>query len=267
MRHHPLTPMRESRVDVLLGRQSTRAVARIPLEVVATGGTGVARAIATAPPGHLVADAVDDADLDALAAGAADLPLSAGSTGLGAAIARTSAPRALAATRAAAAGRTAILSGSCSPATLRQVAAHLDRFPGFRLDPIELDVDIDGVVRRALEYARGHPAPLVFGSAPPDEVAAAHARLGVERSASLLGAAFARIAAGLVAEGLDRMIVAGGETAGSVLPALGLREFDVGAEVAPGVPWLHSTGPTPMDVLLKAGNFGDPELFVRESTA
>jgi uncharacterized protein YgbK (DUF1537 family) len=59
------------------------------------------------------------------------------------------------------------------------------------------------------------------------------------------------------------MVVAGGETAGSVVAALGVRTLRVGADIDPGVPWTVATGADPMALALKSGNFGAADLFVR----
>ncbi|HEY9346335.1 MAG TPA: nucleotide-binding domain containing protein, partial [Inquilinus sp.] len=74
--------------------------------------------------------------------------------------------------------------------------------------------------------------------------------------------AMARIALGLVEAGVRRLVVAGGETSGAVVDALALPAFRIGAEIAPGVPVLHTVGREPPMVLaLKSGNFGGPDFF------
>ncbi len=46
----------------------------------------------------------------------------------------------------------------------------------------------------------------------------------------------AAVAKGLVAAGVRRLVVAGGETAGAVVQALGVTGLKIGAQIDPGVP-------------------------------
>jgi uncharacterized protein YgbK (DUF1537 family) len=63
------------------------------------------------------------------------------------------------------------------------------------------------------------------------------------------------------------LVVAGGETSGAVVAALGVRSAHLGNEATPGVPWLTTTGDRPIELLLKSGNFGDPDLLARVAGA
>ena len=63
---------------------------------------------------------------------------------------------------------------------------------------------------------------LVYATATPETVKAVQAQLGVERAGSLVEEALAAIAQGLVKLGVGQLIVAGGETSGAVVKALGV---------------------------------------------
>ena len=105
---------------------------------------------------------------------------------------------------------------------------------------------------------------LIAASAPPDAVAALQQRLGREAAGVLIEQALARIAAGLVARGVRRLIVAGGETAGAVVQRLGVRSLRIGAEIDPGVPWTYAEGGgAPLLLVLKSGNFGARDFFLK----
>jgi len=76
--------------------------------------------------------------------------------------------------------------------------------------------------------------------------------------------ALARIARGLVERGVGQLIIAGGETSGACVQALGITRMQVGMQVAPGVPWCHAQTDIhhmPVHILLKSGNFGAPDIF------
>jgi uncharacterized protein YgbK (DUF1537 family) len=161
-------------------------------------------------------------------------------------------------------GLEAILAGSCSTATLGQIERHrADGRPTFVLDPIGL-ADGGDDVARALAFAKQHlrDGPvLISSSAPPEEVAKVHERLGRERAGAAVEDAMAAIAQGLVGQGVRRLVVAGGETAGAVVGALGVQGLRIGPPIDPGVPWTTSLGDPPL--ALKSGNFGAPDFFIK----
>ena len=71
------------------------------------------------------------------------------------------------------------------------------------------------------------------------------------------------IAAGLCGRGVRQLIVAGGETSGAVVQALGITGLRIGPEIDPGVPWTETLGGPAMALALKSGNFGAPDFFIK----
>jgi uncharacterized protein YgbK (DUF1537 family) len=133
------------------------------------------------------------------------------------------------------------------------------------LDPIALTDGGDDVAR-ALAFAEKHfgAGPvLISSSAPPEEVASVQERLGRARAGAAVEEAMAAIAQGLVAQGVRRLVVAGGETAGAVVGALGVKGLRIGPPIDPGVPWTTSLGDPPLALALKSGNFGAPDFFIK----
>ena len=89
-------------------------------------------------------------------------------------------------------------------------------------------------------------------------------RSGRDGAGALIEQTLAHIAEDLVARGVRRLVVAGGETAGAVVSRLGVRSLHIGAEIDPGVPWTYAEGGgTPLLLALKSGNFGGPDFFLR----
>ena len=88
-------------------------------------------------------------------------------------------------------------------------------------------------------------------------------RLGRERAGALVEQTLAAIARGLAQRGVRRFVVAGGETAGAVVQALGVTGLRIGRQIDPGVPWTMSLGDPPLALALKSGNFGAPDFFLR----
>ncbi|MEV0443829.1 3-oxo-tetronate kinase [Streptomyces spectabilis] len=278
MRHHPVTPMTDSSLPRLLRAQTQRPVGLLRWDTVRAGAAAVRAAVdeaATRGVRYLLADALDGGDLRTLGSVAADAPLTAGAAGLaeGLAPAVPEGGGAAAYEEAdpAAVHPAAVLCGSCSARTLEQLNAlrAADR-PTYRLDPVA-EPDPAVLAERALAWYDALPtgssrgAPVFHSSVPPDELRAIQRHLGAARAAAVLEEATGRVAAGLVARGVRRVIAAGGETSGAVVAALGVTGALVGRAAAPGVPWIHPTSGPRIALLLKSGNFGGPDFLATAS--
>ncbi|WP_063760681.1 3-oxo-tetronate kinase [Streptomyces aureocirculatus] len=279
MRHHPVTPMTDSSLPQLLRAQTDRPVGLVRWETVRAGADAVRAAVDDAAARgvrHLLADALDESDLRTLGLAAAGAPLVAGAAGLAGGLAHTvrgGAHGPYDEDDPLAAWPAAVLSGSCSARTLEQLAALRARGrPVHRLDPITAP-DPGDLAGRALDWYDALPpglprgAPVFHSSVPPDELHAIQRELGAERAAAVLEEATGRIAAGLVARGVRRLIAAGGETSGAVVAALGVTGGWVGRAAAPGVPWIRPTSGPDIALLLKSGNFGAPDFLATTSAS
>lgn len=276
MRHHPLTPMTDPSLVRVLQRQCNGRIGLIPHEVVRDGPAAIRCArerLARDGARIAVVDALTDADLVAIGEACAELPLLTGGSGLALGLPRNfrragalepRAPAALAPIE----GHAAVLAGSCSAATQRQVERMKEAYAAFEIDPIELHTN-GKAVRDALEWGRLHvgASPILYSStADENAVARAQAALGRERAGELIERAMGEIAKGLVAMGVRRLVVAGGETSGAVVHALGIRGLRIGEEIDPGVPWTASLDEPPLALALKSGNFGSDDFFLKALT-
>lgn len=265
MAHHPLTPMTESNVVRLMSAQTTHDVNLVTWQQVQDGVDSLTRALAGSR--YAVIDALTDRDLDTIARAVEGAPLVTGGAGLAGAMGKVlvehgsddGEPHTVVAPDAP----TVVLAGSCSQTTLTQVALARDSFASYRLDPRTVDspADLLGPARQWLLANLGAAPVLIYSSAPANErgpadpVVAAHLE-------STMGA----LARAAVDAGARRVVVAGGETSGAVVDALGIRSVTVDAEADRGVPWC-STADHGVSMLLKSGNFGSPELLVRAATS
>jgi uncharacterized protein YgbK (DUF1537 family) len=107
---------------------------------------------------------------------------------------------------------------------------------------------------------RQESTPLIYSSADPEVVAAAQRKYGRKRSADAIESLFANLAAVLSQAGVNRIVVAGGETSGAVVSGLKADILEIGPKIAPGVPALKVAG-RPLALALKSGNFGGPDFF------
>jgi uncharacterized protein YgbK (DUF1537 family) len=272
MRHHPLTPMTDANLVRVLSRQSGSTVGLVPLEEVEEGVTAVRAAferLARTGCRVAIADAVFDRHIAILAEAAGDLRLVSGGAALGGALGGKrvrSVGRDHTSAAVAPVGPVAILSGSCSAATLAQVSRLGDSLPTAVINPVDLATNADRVheitawcrplARRGVDLA-------IVSSAPPEDLEAMRTQLGRELAADLVESAFRTVAAALAGAGVRTFIVAGGETSGAVLQALGIRALRFGPEIEAGVPWVESVDPPGFSLALKSGNFGSPEFFLR----
>ncbi|GLR66850.1 HPr kinase [Acidocella aquatica] len=274
LKDHPLNPMRDSNLVRVLQRQCGDAqIGLIDAEVVARGPAAILtrqRELAQQHRGIAIIDAIRESDLLAIGAAAIGQKLSVGASGLGLGLARALAVNSVAKPSDAGApvgGLAACLVGSCSKATLEQIDAAAQFLPVLRLRTENI-MDNSAEIEDALEWAAARLATapvLIASSGSTEEVASLQERYGRERAGHAIEQAMAAIAAGLVARGVRRLVVGGGETSGAVINRLGISAFQLGPEIAPGVPVLRSLGGKDAGMLLalKSGNFGGQDFFMR----
>lgn len=265
METHPITPMTDPDLRRWLGLQTARAIGHLPLDVI-RAGRARHRLLAEAAEGRqvVVCDAVSDADLVALGEAAAGFDVVTGGSGIALGLPGLHVPEGReAAPWRGETGPALALSGSCSQATRAQIAAHATAGGAQRKVEVAALLDGSETAQAALDWA-AHQAglPLVYSSDDPDRVAAAQRRFGAERAAETIEGFFADLARLAVAQGVRRLISAGGETSGAVVGAIGAQALEIGPAIDPGVPALRVAG-RPLVLALKSGNFGAPDFFAR----
>jgi 3-dehydrotetronate 4-kinase len=274
MRDHPLTPMRDPNLRRVLARQTPHKVGLVRLATVNRGAEAVRSDMAKLRKEgcrHAILDAVNDRDLFTLGEAVSDCLLVTGGSGIALGLPENFRRAGLlrdaqqADRLPPAPGASAVISGSCSTATLAQVAFMRRSNPVFDVDPLALAAG-EPVVERALKWAEpriGEKPLLVSASADPDHIRAVQDRLGRDRAGGLVETALADIAKGLVERGVRRLVVAGGETSGAIVQALGVTELRIGPQIEPGVPWTASLGEPILALALKSGNFGGEDFFLK----
>ncbi|MDO9059924.1 MAG: nucleotide-binding domain containing protein, partial [Bradyrhizobium sp.] len=275
LKDHPLNPMHDSNLVRVLARQSQSKIGLVGLADIAGGADAVRVRLADLAGkgcGAAIADAVFDRDLETIGAVALEHRLSVGASGVGLGLARALVASGKFGSNAseensdvAVGGLAACLAGSCSQATLQQIASAEAVMPVLHLDPDRVIAGREEA-REALAWAKerlGGGPVLIASSSTPDQVAALQSRHGRDAAGHAIEQAMADIAQGLVETGVRRLVIAGGETSGAVVDRLGIPGFLVGAEIAAGVPVLRAVGAKGGDMLLalKSGNFGGPAFF------
>ncbi|HSW08450.1 3-oxo-tetronate kinase [Aquabacterium sp.] len=277
MQNHPLTPMTDANLVRVLQQQTTRKVGLVSYEVVAQGPQAITRRLqALQAEGVQIAvlDAISNEDLMRIGPALRGMALVTAGSGIAIGLPQNwQASGALAPGQASDLlppfeGLGAVVSGSCSVATNAQVLAFKRAGrPAFAIDPVAVAAG-DDVVGSALCWAEpllpGGPV-LVYATAASQAVQAVQAQLGVAEAGALVERTLAAIASGLIGRGVRRLVVAGGETSGAVVQALGVRQMAIGAQIDPGVPWTWARtalGPG-IHLALKSGNFGSEDFFLK----
>jgi 3-dehydrotetronate 4-kinase len=282
MRHHPLTPMTDANLVRVMQAQTQRLVGLVAHDVVARGADAISARFAALQAegvGVAVVDAVGNADLMQIGMALTGMPLVTAGSGIAIGLppnwkrSGQLASDAPADRLPEASGWRAVISGSCSQATNAQVA-HLRQLgrPAFAIDPLAIDAGRD-VVFDAVAWAAPLLAAgpvLIYATADASAVKAVQSKLGASRAGELVEQALSEIAVRLVDAGVRQLLVAGGETSGAVVQALGVRQMMIGPQIDPGVPWTAAQserwpGQT-LHIALKSGNFGSSDFFSKAFT-
>ena len=282
MKDHPLTPMRDANLVRVLQAQTNRKVGLVDHKVIAAGAGAIAQTfldLRADGVGVAIVDAVSNDDLIELGKALKGLPLVTAGSGVAIGLAQNFglSPSAQASALPSPTGYKAIISGSCSLASNRQVA-HFKQagLPVFGIDPTLLmpdQADVASLVAQIRAWAKPLLNPdqpiLVYATAD----AATVSRLQQQCNAHLLGSRIeqllGKVAQDLVEDGVGQLIVAGGETSGACVQALAIDQMQIGPQIDPGVPWcfsqLSAAGPRDggLHLTLKSGNFGTDDFFTK----
>ena len=277
MQNHPLTPMTDANLVRVLQGQCRRKVGLIDYKVVAQGEAAIRARIEQLRAdgvGVAVVDAISNDDLLRLGPALKDRPLVTAGSGVAIGLPANFgiAPSSTASALPRATGLQAVVSGSCSLATNRQVLTFIQAGgPALGIDPLQIAAQqatgVD-VVADALAWAGpllNQGPVLIYSSADATAVKSVQGMLGVEAAGALVERTLAAIARGLVGLGVRQLVLAGGETSGACVQALAISQMKIGPQIDPGVPWCHAqTEAAPQEGLhltLKSGNFGTDDFF------
>jgi uncharacterized protein YgbK (DUF1537 family) len=282
MKTHPLTPMRDANLVTVMQAQCKRKVGLIDYRSVAAGSKTIQDRISelrNQGVGIAIVDAISNEDLMRLGPALADLPLVTAGSGVAIGlpqnfgIATTGASASQAAALPAAKGWQAVVSGSCSQATNAQVAVWQGNGrPHKSLNLAEIlgnDAQHHAEVLNVLTWAKPllpNGPVLIYSTADAASVKATQSALGSDETGARVEQALSAIAKGLVELGVQQLVVAGGETSGACVQALGVEQMQIGPQIDTGVPWCYgfsnATGAN-IHIALKSGNFGSSDFFVK----
>jgi uncharacterized protein YgbK (DUF1537 family) len=277
MRTHPATPMKQSNLIKVLGRQTKHKVDLVPHEVVTAGPDAIAnrlKRLRKAGNRFTIVDAVTDRNLVDTGIACRDMKLVTGSSGAALALPKNFRRAGLLAPDSGAdvlptpKGHAAVVAGSCSEAALAQVEHMKKQCPAFFIDGMKLGGKRD-IAKEALEWAKPKLADgpvLIYSSTDADRVKKVQRKHGVQKAGDLIECCLAKTSRGLVKAGVGQMIAAGGLTSAKTIEALKIHALRIGHQIDPGVPWTMSLGERPLHLALKSGNFGTADFFTKAFT-
>lgn len=272
MRDHPLTPMNDANLVRVMQAQCSQKVGLIAYETILAGPDAIESRISELKSSGIpiaIVDAVSNDDLYRIAPALKDLRLITGGSGIAIGLpgnfGLSVSPET--ASLPPATGYRAIISGSCSQATNLQVRNFIDAGGvAYPLNPLTLiNNEPKKLVADILAWAKPLLASepvLIYSTANPEEVKKVQSQLGIQAAGDAIEGLLANIAKGLVDLGVGQLVVAGGETSGACVKALGVDQILMGQQIDPGVPWCYASGlKQPLHLALKSGNFGFPHFF------
>lgn len=272
MKHHPLTPMWDSDIANLMKPQSKYDCLKIDFHMMGKPKQAILNKVGEFGESrkhfYVIPDFIHDEDAKKIVDVFGDLPVLTGGSGLMTEIGKKyhveqqSEMKLIPSTSN---GPSLVLAGSCSKATLAQIAYFQEcGAKSVKLIPSELqDTHKIEEIWNLVLRNKGNRI-LVYSSG--SEADTEKERENTERwwkNASLLENVTAEIAERAVREGFIRIIVAGGETSGAVTKKLGFHSFYIGESIAPGVPIMVPTDHKSIRLVLKSGNFGQKDFFAR----
>ncbi|MEY4983068.1 MAG: hypothetical protein RIR62_1334 [Pseudomonadota bacterium] len=289
MAHHPVTPMAEADLLRHLAAQTDLPAALLDLEALAGDAAGAVAAAMAAGARILSVDCADA--VSEAAAGRIlwenrrDMGLVFGSQGVEYALVRHwraagLLPPAPPPQSAGAVAQIAVVSGSVSPVTARQIARAAGQ--GFApvpfdaacvcLAPPALAAEEARVTHAACAAAAQGQSPLVHSAAGGDDPAVARFRaalsasgLSPEDANRRIGEALGRILDQVLRRtGLRRAVISGGDTSGHGMRQLGLGALQALAPTVPGAALCRAHGRGPHDgleIALKGGQMGSDDYF------
>jgi uncharacterized protein YgbK (DUF1537 family) len=271
MKDHPLTPMTDSNLQVLMRAQSNKQIGLIAHDVVSQGASAIVECVKRLKSegvSFAIIDAISNSDLITIGTVAAEHTLVTGGSGIALGIPKAMReaghltepiPVRIGTGR----GRKIVLAGSCSSATRAQIKYVADKWPCRMIDVDDIYSGRD-VVGEVVRWSSRQPDTvpvLIYASTDPENVAETQKRYGKDAAGAMVEETLSLIGRYLVDCGANRIIVAGGETSGAVVSALKIKALEIGQQIAPGVPWTQSLGKNKLMLAMKSGNFGGDDFF------
>ena len=274
MQHHPLNPMTDADIVRFCNLQTDQNVGLVDLQTVTAGSDAIKTRLAELAKNGtrlVVTDCCSDTDLKTIAQSTSQFPLITGGSGLGRFLPHVwrkdnlinPVPHLPALTKSG--GKVLIIAGSCSTATQAQVAYMEGRCQIYHVDAAQLLTDSAAQLIVVQQLAQSLPegqALMVASTTSPEKIKALREQFNQATLSAAVEKFHADVAEMLVREHrFNRLLIAGGETSGSIVERLEIERLFIGPEICTGVPWTETRDDLDLALALKSGNFGDEQFF------
>ncbi|WP_413712381.1 3-oxo-tetronate kinase [Rhizobium sp. Rhizsp82] len=273
-RFDPLTPMTDSNLARVLQAQSRRFVGLVDYTVVDKGPEAIRASIhdqaERSGKSLFIADTLYEHHLATLARAAADMRLLTGNSSVAAHLPPVWLEQGLASEPSTirlggVEGPGAVLVGSVAPQSAAQLTEFARDNPACTLDIARAYTGHD-LVAEARQFAAAAIADgrsfAISTALPQERIDALQAEHGRLEIASRAEEILSEIANAIVLDlGVRRLVVAGGETSGAIVRALGISDMQPGPYREPGFSRAVATQPFPIALMLKSGKLGSLDLF------
>jgi 3-dehydrotetronate 4-kinase len=275
MERHSKTPMTDANLMRVLQAQTKREVALINHVVVGDSSVTVQEHIVALRLKHIevaLVDATSNEDLLRIADAVKNLPLVAGSPGMGLGLPHNFGffPSAKASRLPITSGTRAVICGVCNDVSRLQVQVfHAEGHPAMALDPLKVaKFGVEKVTQAALAWATPllKSGPVLFYSgATAASLAALKSLMDVSNGQEQIDMCFAEITLGLVERNVRQLIVSGTETGALCLRSMDVQQMQVGPEIGNDVHWYYSQLPNDPDnglhFLVLPDTLEQPDIF------
>lgn len=279
-RNDPVHPMLRSDLVGILQTQTSRKVEHLSGRVLDLGAKKLREKIRSArqTSNYLILDVRDQADLRTIAEAVGQEFIMCGSSALAEELAPqiapiVSNPSVTIPTRIKNLGILTV-AGSLMPQTAAQIEYAKSRgMHSFEMDTLKLleeqdrKQEIERLINDAVERLTEGKNVLIHSANRPSQFSqtkekAVHLGYTSEETSRIVSSTIAEVTSTIIKQtGLNRLLVAGGETSGAVCSMLGIHGLRIWKEIEPGLPSCLSLSDPSMLLVLKSGSFGQESFF------
>lgn len=161
-------------------------------------------------------------------------------------------------------GKALIISGSCSKSSLRQVDEFINNGgKAFKIDAIRLLYEKQTVGDLWNFMAENSDETVLIYSSDTEDNVKYNQRHGAKEISESLKNAMAELVETAVMNGYRRIVISGSESARAITDKLGYNAYNVGESVTRGVPVIIPLKNRDISIVIKSGDFGEPDFLER----
>jgi len=270
MKNHPLNPMWDSSIPNLMKAQSKYPSIIVSRDTLEDPGfhDALAEYMTRNEKFYVVPDFENEADGGRIARTFGHLPFLSGGSGLLSYLSRPRSEKFVRQDREESRGdKGIILCGSCSKMTKKQIQWYR-QYGGLTYVVDSRDLrEYEASLQKAIAFIteNAHKTVLVYSDAVEKDMSILSLNPFFAEDSKQIEKLMADLSEYALKNQFDKIIVAGGETSGAVTQRLGFGAYNVGEEISPGVPILYPLEKSGLMLVLKSGNFGSEDFFIRAS--